>query len=105
MQVTTGGHATALTKREYLSVTPTSLLAPISSPIWMEPIVGRAAEQRDEIAPSYVEHRASPPLRALGASNDHQLAGGPCSRFAAGSGYHGGWDRILGTDLNCSESR
>src|SRR5262245_9032025 len=37
MQVTTGGHATALTKREYLSVTPTSLLAPISSPIWMEP--------------------------------------------------------------------
>src|SRR5262245_478762 len=37
----------------------------------------RIAEQRDELAPSYVEYGASPPLRALGASNDHQLAGGP----------------------------
>jgi hypothetical protein len=29
-----------------------------------------AAEERDELAPSYVEHGASPPLRAGGASND-----------------------------------
>jgi hypothetical protein len=65
----------------------------------------RAAEQRDELAPSYVEHGASPPLRALGASNDHQPADGPCSRLLQAQPYHGGWDRILGTDLNCSESR
>jgi hypothetical protein len=34
----------------------------------------RATEERDELAPSYVEHGASPPLRALDASNDHQPA-------------------------------
>jgi hypothetical protein len=37
----------------------------------------RTAEQRDELAPSYVEHGASPPIRALGTSNDHQPADGP----------------------------
>ena len=37
----------------------------------------RTAEQRDELAPSYVEHGASPPLRALGAGNDYQPANGP----------------------------
>src|SRR5262249_12402443 len=37
----------------------------------------RTAEQRDELAPSFVEHGASPPLRALGAGNDHQPANGP----------------------------
>src|SRR5262249_34543848 len=33
--------------------------------------------QRDELAPSFVEHGASPPLPALGAGNDHQPANGP----------------------------
>jgi hypothetical protein len=37
----------------------------------------RTAEQRDELAPFYVEHGGSPPIRALGASNDHQPADGP----------------------------
>src|SRR5215468_3627168 len=39
-------------------------------------VTPRTAEQRDELAP-YVEHGASPPLRAFGASNDHQPANGP----------------------------
>jgi hypothetical protein len=62
----------------------------------------RAAEQRDEVAPSHVEHGA-PPLGPAPPSNDHQPADGPCSRFAPSSVYHGvdrnPWDRP-----NCSES-
>src|SRR5262249_48449421 len=62
----------------------------------------RAAEQREELASS---QGLRPPLWARGA-NDHPPADGPCSRFAAGSAYHGGWYRILGRDLKfSSESR
>jgi len=42
-----------------------------------------AAEQRDELASSCVEHGASSPLWTGGISNDHQPANGPCSRFSA----------------------
>src|SRR5262249_45643246 len=50
------------------------------------------AEQRDELAPSYVEHGASPPLRALGASNDHQPATAPSPadrNYVEGGGANG----------------
>jgi hypothetical protein len=58
----------------------------------------RTTEDRDELAPSYVEHGASSPLWTGGTSNDHQSAHGPCS-FAAGSAYHGGWEEVLGAAL------
>jgi hypothetical protein len=48
----------------------------------------RAAEQGDELAPSYGEHGTCSPLRAGGANSDHRPANDPCSRFSAPSAYH-----------------
>jgi hypothetical protein len=57
----------------------------------------RAADERDELAPSYVEHGASPPLfgRAAPAMTTDP-ADDPCSRFAAGSTYHGEREESFG---------
>jgi hypothetical protein len=53
----------------------------------------RAAEQSDELAPSYVEHGASPPLRGLGASNDHQPAVVCCKLSLPRRMGQNPWDR------------
>ena len=58
-----------------------------------------AAEQGDELAPSHVDHGASPrfgPSAPAMTQVDEQPG-------CAGSAYHGGWAEILGTVLNCSE--
>jgi hypothetical protein len=60
------------------------------------PRASRAAEQGDELAPSYVEHGASSPLRAGGASNDHQPAEGHCSRLLHGKTTMEGGQKSLG---------
>jgi hypothetical protein len=69
--------------------------------VYMKRDEERAAEQRDEVASSHVEHGASPPLRASAPAVTPADEQPGC----AGSAYHGGWAEILGMDLNRSESR
>jgi hypothetical protein len=62
----------------------------------------RTAEQRDELAASYVEHGASSPL-ALAHQQRPQPAEGPCSRFACRLSLPLKAGEIRGADLKSSE--
>jgi hypothetical protein len=65
----------------------------------------RAAQQRDELAPSHVEHGAPSP--ALGRQHPAMITSRPTAHSVAllHPQPTTGWIGILGTDLNCSESR